>query len=72
MKTYSKVTCLVFFLHLHLLLINTQKIKFSYENENLHIGKYVTGMKNNNRKINLALIKVSNDKYLFYMLFSSR
>ena len=53
MKNSSKASCLVLFLY-HLQLITTQKIKFSYENENLHIGKYVTGMKNNNRKINLV------------------
>ena len=55
MKSTSKGNCLVFFLYLHLL-IKTQEAKFSYENENLHIGKYVTGKKNNNLKINLALI----------------
>lgn len=49
MKTTSKGNCLVFFLYLHLLLIKTHGNTFSYENEKVHIGKYLTGMKINNR-----------------------
>ena len=49
MKSTSKGNCLVFFLYLHLLLIKAQEAEFSYENENLHIGKYVKGMEYNNR-----------------------
>ena len=44
MKAASKENRLVFFSYLHLL-IKRQGNTFSYKNENLQIGKYVTGMK---------------------------
>jgi len=41
MTTTSKGNPLVVFLYLHLLLIKTHEAEFSYENENLHTGKYL-------------------------------